>query len=84
MKKELQRKFIYNFICDEFMGVGSYTKAVTASHRRFQAAQKRARTRQAVLNAYWKHKKEHERMLAKHLKEEFSETNRRKNKIPPR
>ncbi len=66
------------------MGAGSYTKAVTASNGRFQAAQKRARTRQAVLNAYWKHKKEHERMLAKHLKEEFAETNRRKNKIPPR
>ena len=66
------------------MGVGSYTKAVAASKRRFQTALKRARTRQAVLNAYWKHKKEHERMLAKHLKEEFSETNRRKNKIKPR
>ena len=84
MKEELQRKFIYSFICDEFMGAESYTKAVTASNRRFQAEQKRASTRQAVLNAYWKHKKEHERMLAKHLKEEFAETNRRKNKIPPR
>ncbi len=66
------------------MGVGNYTKAVVASQRRFQTALKRARTRQAVLNAYWKHKNEHERMLAKHLKEEFSETNRRKNKIAPR
>ncbi len=66
------------------MGEASYTKAVAASHRRFQAALKGARTRQAVLNAYWKHKKEHERMLAKHLKEEFAETNRRKNKIAPR
>ena len=66
------------------MGEGNYTKAVAASHRRFQTALKRASTRQAVLNAYWKHKKEHERMLATHLKEEFSETNRRKNKIAPR
>ena len=66
------------------MSEGSYTKAVAASHRRFQVALKRANTRQAVLNAYWKHKKDHERMLAKHLKEEFRETNRRKNKIAPR
>lgn len=66
------------------MGEASYTKSVAASHRRFQSALKRARTRQAVLNAYWKHKKEHEQMLAKHLKEEFRETNLRKNKIPPR
>ncbi len=66
------------------MGEGSYTKAVAASQRRFQIALNRARTRQAVLNAYWKHKKEHERMLSQHLKEEFRETNRRKNKIAPR
>ena len=66
------------------MGEGSYTKAVAASHKRFQTELKQAKTRQAVLNAYWKHKKEHERILAKHLQEEFAETNRRKNKIAPR
>jgi len=66
------------------MGEASYTKAVAASHKRFQTALNQARTRQAVLNAYWKHKKEHERMLSQHLKEEFRETNVRKNKIKPR
>ncbi|HET6516940.1 MAG TPA: hypothetical protein VFG25_01825 [Nitrosopumilaceae archaeon] len=66
------------------MAESSYTKAVTASHRKFQAALKRAKTRQAVMNVYWKHKKEHERMLAKHLKEEMAQVNRVKSKIPHR
>ena len=66
------------------MGEGSYTKAVTASSRKFQAALKRAKTRQAVMNVYWKHKKEHERMLAKHLKEEMAQVIQVKSKIPHR
>ncbi|HSB50822.1 MAG TPA: hypothetical protein VLC72_05795 [Nitrosopumilaceae archaeon] len=66
------------------MAESSYTKAVAASHRRFQAALKRAKTRQSVMNTYWKHKKEHERMLAKHLKEEMGLVNRVKSKIPHR
>jgi hypothetical protein len=66
------------------MGESSYTKAVAASHRKFQAALKRARTRQAVMNTYWRHKKDHERMLAKHLREEMSTVNRIKSKIPRR
>ncbi len=66
------------------MGEGSYTKAVTASSRKFQAALKQAKTRQAVMNVYWKHKKEHERMLAKHLKEEMTQVNQVKSKIPHR
>jgi len=39
------------------MAEAGYTKAVTASHRKFQVALKRAKTRQAVMNVYWKHKK---------------------------
>ncbi len=66
------------------MAEAGYTKAVTVSHRKFQAALKRAKTRQAVMNVYWKHKKEHERMLAKHLKEEMTQVNRVKSKIPHR
>ena len=54
---------------------------VAASHKRFNASLKRAKTRQAVLNAYWKHKKEHEKLLAKHLKEEFALVNKIKSKI---
>ncbi len=64
------------------MAEAGYTKEVTASHRKFQAALKLAKTRQAVMNVYWKHKQEHERMLAKHLKEEMAQVNQVKSKIP--
>ncbi len=66
------------------MAEAGYTKAVTASQRKFQAALKKAKTRQAVMNVYWKHKKEHERMLAKHLKEEMTQVIQVKSKIPHR
>ena len=61
--------------------MASYTNQVAAIHRQFQAAVKRARTRQAVLNAYWAHKKAHERLLKKHLREEMSQVNKIKNKM---
>ena len=66
-----------------FMAVGSnsYCRAVTSIHKSFQTALGRAKTRQAVLNAYWKHKREHERLLSKHLKEEMAEVKRIKGKI---
>ena len=66
------------------MGEASYTRAVAASHRKFKVALKRAKTRQAVMNAYWKHKKEHEKMLATHLKEEMRDVIKIKSKIPHR
>ena len=46
-----------------------------------KAALKKANTRQAVLNAYWKHKKEHEKLLAKHLKEEMDTVKKIKDKM---
>jgi len=61
--------------------MASYTSQVDASNKRFQADLKRAKTRQAVLNVYWKHKKDHEKLLAKHLKEELALVNRIKSKI---
>ncbi|HWP78458.1 MAG TPA: hypothetical protein VNL34_02255 [Candidatus Nitrosotenuis sp.] len=60
---------------------GSYVRGVAAIHRKYQAALKRARSRQAVLNAYWKHKKESERLLARHLKDEMAEVKRIKGKM---
>lgn len=33
------------------------------------------------MNAYWKHRREHEKLLAKHLKEEMNQVNRVKSKI---
>ena len=60
---------------------GSYARAVAGIHRKYQVALKRAKSRQSVLNAYWKHKKESERLLAKHLKDEMAEVKRIKGKM---
>jgi len=47
--------------------MASYTGQVATIHRQFNAALKRAKSRQAVLNAYWKHKAQHEKLLKQHL-----------------
>jgi hypothetical protein len=60
---------------------GSYLRGVASIHRKYQSALKRAKSRQQVLNAYWKHKKESERLLARHLKEEMGEVKRIKGKM---
>ncbi|MFM8658743.1 MAG: hypothetical protein ACKOCQ_02245 [Candidatus Nitrosotenuis sp.] len=60
---------------------GSYLRAVAGIHRRYQATLKRAKSRQQVLNAYWKHKKESEKLLASHLKDEMGEVKRIKGKM---
>ena len=62
--------------------MASYTAQVAKSRKRFNSALKRAKTRQACLKAYYSHKKEHERLLKSHLKEELSQTNKKKAKIP--
>jgi len=54
---------------------------VAKIHRQFSAALSRAKSRQAVLNAYWAHKKQHERLLQKHLREEMAQVNRIKNRL---
>ena len=58
-----------------------YSAQVATIHRQFNTAIKRAKSRQAVLNAYWKHKAQHERILKQHLKEEMAQVNQRKSKI---
>ena len=60
----------------------SYTAQVAKSHKRFNSALSKAKTRQACLKAYFSHKKEHERLLKSHLKEELSQVNKKKAKIP--
>jgi len=60
----------------------SYIREVNRSHRKFAAALKNANGRQKMLNAYWKHKHEHENILSRHLREELNEVKRLKNKIP--
>ena len=59
----------------------SYTGQVATIHRQFNTALKRAKSRQSVLNAYRKHKAQHERLLKQHLKEEMAQFNRIKSKI---
>ena len=61
--------------------MASYTAQVDTIHRQINAALKRAKSRQAVLNAYWKHKAQHEKLLNQHLKEEMAQVNRVKSKI---
>ncbi|HEX9844935.1 MAG TPA: hypothetical protein VGA92_00560 [Candidatus Nitrosotenuis sp.] len=60
---------------------GSYVRGVAAIHKKYQTALKHARSRQSVLNAYWRHKKESERLLAKHLRDEMAEVKRIKGKM---
>ena len=60
----------------------SYTAQVAKSHKRFNSALSRAKTRQACLKAYYSHKKEHEKLLKSHLKQELAQTNRKESKIP--
>ena len=62
--------------------MSSYTAQVAKSHKRFNSALGRAKSRQACLKAYYSHKKEHERLLKSHLKEELSQVNKKKAKIP--
>ena len=59
----------------------SYTSQVATIHRQFNTALKRAKSRQAVLNAYWKHKAQHDKLLKQHLKEEMAQVNQVKSKI---
>lgn len=49
----------------------SYFREVERSHRKYTSALRRARSRQAVMNLYWKHKRLHEALLRKHLREEM-------------
>jgi hypothetical protein len=52
--------------------MASYSGEVASLHKSYQAALKKAKSRQAVLNCYWKHKAQHEQLLKKHLREEMA------------
>ena len=70
--------------------MASYANEVAKIRRQFSMALKRAKTRQAILNAYWIQKRQHERLLKRHLRREFIETRKQIKKInaggtiPPR
>ena len=68
---------------DKLYIMANYTAQMAAADKKFLASIKKAGTRKAVLDLYWKHKKEHELLLAKHLKEEFVAVNKIKSKIKP-
>ena len=55
--------------------MAGYTSDVAKSHKKFTTALNRAKTRQSCLNAFLMHKKEHENLLKKHLKEELADVN---------
>ncbi len=59
----------------------SYTNEVNTIHKKFQNAVKRAKSKQSLNKAYSVHKKEHERLLKKHLREEISMINKIKKKL---
>lgn len=61
--------------------MASYNNQVAALHKNFQVSLKRANSRQAVLNVYWKHKKDHEKLLERHLKEEMAMVKKIKDKM---
>ena len=61
--------------------MASYTTQVSAIHKKFNNAIKRAKTKQSLNKAYSVHKKEHERLLKKHLREEMAMINKAKKKL---
>jgi len=61
--------------------MASYTAQVNTIHKKFNAAVKKAKNRQALNKAYSSHKKEHERILKKHLQEEVAIIKKAKAKL---
>ena len=61
--------------------MSSYTAQVNVISKKFQNAIKRAKTKQTLNKAYSVHKKDHERILKKHLREEIVMINKAKKKL---
>ncbi|KEQ57253.1 hypothetical protein AAA799B03_00489 [Marine Group I thaumarchaeote SCGC AAA799-B03] len=61
--------------------MASYTAEVSAIHKKFNIAVKRAKTKKSLNKAYSVHKKAHERLLKKHLREEIAMINKAKKKL---
>jgi hypothetical protein len=61
--------------------MASYSAQVNIIHKKFQNAVKRAKTKQSLNKAYSVHKKDHERLLKKHLREETVMINKAKKKL---
>jgi hypothetical protein len=50
-----------------------YFQSVEKSTKKYNAALKSARSKQSIMNLYWRHKRQHEVLLKQHLKEEMQE-----------
>jgi len=59
----------------------SYTAQVSAIHKKFQNAVKKAKSKQSLNKAYSVHKKDHDRLLKRHLREEMTLINKLKKKL---
>ncbi len=68
-------------IFTNFTLMASYSAQVNVIHKKFQNAVKRAKTKQTLNKAYSVHKKDHERLLKKHLCEETVMINKAKKKL---
>ena len=61
--------------------MASYSAEVNTIHKKFNNAVKKAKTKQSLNKAYSVHKKDHERLLKKHLKEEMAMIKKAKEKL---
>ena len=61
--------------------MASYSAEVSTIHKKFQNAVKKAKTKKSLNKAYSVHKKDHERLLKKHLREEVAMINKAKKKL---
>ena len=61
--------------------MANYTAEVNAIHKKFNAAVKKAKTKKSLNKANSVHKKAHERLLKKHLREETAMINRAKKQL---
>jgi len=61
--------------------MASYSAEVSTIHQKFKNAVKRAKTKQSLNKAYSVHKKDHERLLKKHLREEMAMIKKAKEKL---
>ncbi len=61
--------------------MAGYSAQVNVIHKKFLNAVKRAKTKQTLNKAYSVHKKDHERVLKKHLREEIAMINKAKKKL---
>lgn len=70
----------FNVICGGYR-MASYSAQVSAIHKKFKSAAKKARTAKSLDKAYLDHKKAHTRLLKRHLKEEMAMVKKLKKKL---